>query len=267
MTCAHVDGRENDEERDWDLKTTTFAKERQRRDDSSTCSTNNGDEQPEKCGMWGTVLMDYTTGVAKYSGRRRLWVQTRATDGRDVTFTVARLVALAKASGSPLLVAKMGINKAFDTTDLDKAQAAANTHVGPAVARRLVREHTSGRLQVRIPGATTTTTAENHHVVHQGSLSSPALCTLLMEAAVWEPWSQQGEREGWGIDFDGKRLMRMTPQSQALACQVHDDSVVTCYESLASTSRAAHVEHPLLVERCQSDLTPEMVSRIHEAGA
>lgn len=30
-----------------------------------------------------------------------------------------------------------------------------------------------------------------------------------MEAAVWEPWSRQGEREGWGIHVHGNRLMRM----------------------------------------------------------
>lgn len=101
-------------------------------------------------------------------------------------------------------------NKAIDTTDLDKAQAAATSYVGPAVARRLVGEHRNGRLQLRIPGTTTTTTAEKHHGVYQRSVSSPALFTWLMVAAMWEPWSEQGEREGWGVDIDGKRLMWIT---------------------------------------------------------
>lgn len=66
-----------------------------------------------------------------------------------------------QATGSPLLVAKMDINKAFETNDLDKAQA-ATSYVGPAVARSLVGEHRNGRLQLRILGTTTTTTAEKH---------------------------------------------------------------------------------------------------------
>lgn len=75
-----------------------------------------------------------------------------------------------------MLIAKMGIAKAFDATGIRLAPTAAQHHEGGPAAHRLILKHRSGNIRQRIPGAHDKLLHnKQHNGLDQGAISRPIL--------------------------------------------------------------------------------------------
>lgn len=202
----HADGDEDEEADAWDYATTAFIKKRR---DATTPAQFRPIVAMNNLNMiWEFVLMDVAQPASEQLLDDVVFGVRPGRQTGEINFVISRLMAQANVTAPhPLLVGKLDLNKVFDTTDLQKTQAAATTFVGLAVARRLVGEH-------KRPAAPENPRNDRDdggepQGMYQGSASSPGLVTWLIEGDVWDPWTCQGNAEGWGIDIDGRRLLRM----------------------------------------------------------
>lgn len=67
-------------------------------------------------------------------------------------YVIHKVHTRAKATGENLYVGKLGVNKAFDNTDLDLVETAAEHYTDKDMAAALLAEHREGKLTIIVPG-------------------------------------------------------------------------------------------------------------------
>lgn len=189
---CRADGEEDAEEIAWGLAATAFIGKRcdparpgHFRPITTTQKVNN---------MWQCVLLEAANLHSEMLLNDSAFGFRPHRQTSDVACIVARLVVHARSTKEVLLIGKLDIIKAFDSTDLDVAEKAVTSFAGSAIARSMVGEHRRKIMELKISECSARHCPRTPYVFFQGSASLPGIFTWTMERWVLEPWRHIGAR-------------------------------------------------------------------------
>lgn len=150
--------------------------------------------------VWDMTILGATEEESESKLSRSTMGFRRGQQPNDLLYSLHRIESRARSLGETLLLAKMGVTKAFDATDLRTAYQGARHCIGEKAAYLLITEHWAGNHRFKVPGDHPDRPAvKKHKGRYQGASSSPNLFMYTVEAHVWKRWDEMAETHNWDI--------------------------------------------------------------------